>query len=189
MTIIHRTLLLALLSTLAACQQESASPPQAPATVASGPQPSFHALLDGQPYRANVHDVCMLNRFNSSEQPQFLFSFTHAERDDTLQIGLARGDDQPGARNVLYVLVNHGDASFSSVRESEAEITALTRVDDGYRVSGRFALALEGSSMASGKPETRRLAVSEARFSDIHCLDLAAIAPMDETDAPETLEP
>jgi hypothetical protein len=169
---------------LSACDSEVAPTTPTVATPAAAPTdaPSFHALLDGQPYAANVRDVCMLNRFNSSEQPQFLFSFTHVERDDTLQLGLARGDDQAGARDVLYVLVNHGDASFSGIRRASADITALTRVADGFLVSGRFALALEGSSMSAGRPEVRQLEVSEGRFERIHCLDLDAVAPADETD-------
>ncbi len=171
MPALRNALMLAALTLIGACKPQTAAP-----TLSVG-EPSFSARVDGQPYRAQTRDVCMLNHFNLDERPQFMFSFAHAERDDTLHLGLARGDDQPGLRDITYVLVNHGDASFSDVRAGSAQFTELTRVADGWLVSGRFALALNGSSMASGRPETRQLAVTDAHFERIHCLDPVAIAP------------
>ena len=168
-----------------ACAPDAPAPQAqvaAPAN-ASAAAPTFEAQVQGQPYRAQTRDVCMLNQFNLDERLQFLFSFVHVERDDTLQIGLARGDDRPGPRAITYVLANLGDASFSGVREGSAEITELTRVADGWLVSGRFALALSGSSMASGRPETREATVRDARFERIHCLDPGAILPVATTPA------
>ena len=169
--------------TLAALTLIGACKPQTAASTLSDGKPSFSARVDGQPYRAQTRDVCVLNHFNLDERPQFMFSFARIERDDALHLGLARGDDQPGLRDITYVLVNHGDASFSDVRAGSAEITGLTAVADGWLVSARFALALSGSSMASGQPETRQLAVTDAHFERIHCLDPAAISAAATTTA------
>ncbi len=171
MSALRNALMLAALTLIGACK------PQTAASTLSVGEPSFSARVDDQPYRAQTRDVCMLNHFNLDERAQFMFSFARSEHDDALHLGLARGDDQPGPRDITYVLANLGDASFSGVREGSAEITGLTRVADGWLVSGRFALALSGSSMASGQPETRQLAVTDAHFEHIHCLDPVAIAP------------
>ena len=171
MPALRNALMLAALTLIGACKPQTAAP-----TLSVG-KPSFSARVDGQPYRAQTRDVCMLNHFNLDERPQFMFSFARIEREGALHLGLAWGDDPPGPRDITYVLVNHGDASFSDVRAGSAQFTELTRVTDGWLVSGRFALALNGSSMASGRPETRQLAVTDAHFERIHCLDPVAIAP------------
>lgn len=146
---------------LSACQRESSS---------DAPASAFRARVGGEWYWVQLPITCGLSRFNRDESAQWLFSFEPIDGQGALHLGLAAGDTRPGPRDVLFVLLNHGDASFSQVHESHAELTSMQRTGDGWRVSGRFSLALEGSSMASGRPEVRQIRVEGAEFEGVDCI-------------------
>lgn len=156
--------LLALSSLIASCER---------ATTGSESM-SFTARIGGQPHSLQPPATCVLNQFNTDESPQWLFSFELVDGQGVLHVGLAAGDHRPGPRDVLFVLLNHGDASFSRVLNGRTELTRIEPSGDGWRVSGRLELALQGSSMASGRPEAREIRVEDGEFRAIECIAPAA---------------
>ncbi len=130
----------------------------------------FSARLGGEPYPVRLPATCALNRFNNDEAAQWLFSFESVDGEGALHLGMAVGNNTPGQREVSFVLLNHRDASYSQVREGRAELTAMQKTGDGWRMSGRFDLVLEGSSMASGRPETREIRIDDAEFRAVDCI-------------------
>lgn len=131
---------------------------------------TFSARLGGDPYPVHLPATCILNRFNNDEAAQWLFSFESVDGEGALHLGMTAGDNEPGQREVSFVLLNHRDASYSQVREGRAELTAMQKTGDGWRMSGRFDLVLEGSSMASGRPETREIRIDDAEFRAVDCV-------------------
>lgn len=131
---------------------------------------AFSARVGGEPYPVRLPATCTLNRFNNDEAAQWLFSFEPIDGEGALHLGLTAGDHQPGPRVVSFVLLNHRDASYSNVRKGRAELTAMQKAGDGWRMSGRFDLVLEGSSMASGRPETRGIRIDDAEFRAVECI-------------------
>jgi hypothetical protein len=131
---------------------------------------AFSARVGGEPYPVRLPAACTLNRFNNDEAAQWLFSFESTDGEGALHLGMAVGDHRPGPREVAFVLLNHRDASYSQVREGMATLTAMQKTGTDWRMSGRFDLVLEGSSMASGHPETREIRIDDAEFRDIDCI-------------------
>lgn len=131
---------------------------------------SFSAKVGGKPYRIQGAPRCMLNRFNADESPQWLISVDPAEADGALHVGLDASSDQPGTRRVTFVLLNHGDASFSDIRAAKASLDGIEKTATGFRINGRFELTLAGSSMTGGHPEIREIHIEAARFSHLDCL-------------------
>ena len=131
---------------------------------------AFSARVGGEPYPVLLPAACTLNRFTNDEAAQWLFSFESADGEGALHLGMAVGDHQPGPRAVSFVLLNHRNASYSLVREGLATLTAMQKSGTGWRMSGRFDLVLEGSSMASGRPETREIRIDDAEFRGIDCI-------------------
>lgn len=151
---------------LSACGEEAPPPPPAPPT-----DRNFTATVDDQPVVGGTQTYeCVIQRLGATDA-QFLLTFTD-DIGHTIQIGIARGDDAPGAREVTSGMATMGGVAFGRPTETAAEITRVLPHDDGIAISGRFSARYDVVNVAPGLGRKEPLLIRDAIFEQVPCLDM-----------------
>ena len=156
---------------IAACAEET--PPPQPAPPADR---NFTATVNDQPVVGGTNRFeCQIRPHGSSGAQHDLLTFTD-DLDHTIQIGIARGSEQPGPRDVVDGMATTTGIAFGRPLDSGAELTAIVATANGAVVSGRFSARFDVANAAPGVTSRDPLIVKDAVFEQVECLDPAKLS-------------
>ncbi len=157
---------------LAACGEDA--PPPQPAPPADR---NFTATVNDQPVvGGTARFECQVRPHGSGGAQQYLLTFTD-DLDHTIQIGIDRGGDQPGPRDVVNGMATTTGIAFGRPLDSSAELTAIVATANGVVISGRFSARFDVANAAPGITSKDPLVVKDAVFEQVECLDPAKLRP------------
>lgn len=153
---------------LGACADDV--PPPQPAPPADR---NFTATVNDQPVvGGTTRFQCQIRGRSTVGTQEYLLTFTD-DLDHTIQIGIDRGDEQPGPRDVVGGMATTTGIAYGRPLDGKAELTAVVATAYGEVVSGRFSARFEVSNAAPGATSRDSLVVKDAVFEQVECLDPA----------------
>jgi hypothetical protein len=149
---------------LAACSEDA--PPMQPAPP---PDRNFTATVNDQPVVGGTTQFqCALNTLNDDAKPQILLTFND-DLGHTIQVGIERGDYEPGERAVLYGMATADGRAFGHPKDAKAALTLIETNEEKLIVSGRFSLHFDQTNAAPGIPDSGPLRIKDALFEQVDC--------------------
>lgn len=152
---------------LAACGEEALPPQPAPP-----PDRNFTATVNDQPVVGGTSQYeCHLRDSGRNDGSQlYVLTFTD-DLGHTIQIGLPRGDDQPGPRDIVRPMGTATGIAYGQASEAAAELTAIRSTKSHQVISGRFSIRFQVVNTAPGVTSREPLVVKDAVFEQVDCED------------------
>lgn len=161
-------LVLASLTMVSACSEDA--PPMQPAPPTDR---NFTATVNDRPVVGGTQRYeCQIRARGAAGAQQYLLTFTD-DLGHTIQVGIERGDDAPGARTVVGGMATATGLAYGLPQDAQARLTAIAPTAGGAVVSGRFDARFEVANAAPGVEARDPLIVRDAIFEQVECLDPA----------------
>lgn len=166
---VRQTLLVTIfLLALIGCSEEAPPPQPAPP-----PDRNFTATVNEQPVvGGSAGFQCLIRPLAAGSGTQLLLTFSD-DVGHTIQVGIERGQDEPGPRSVVFGMATAEGRAYGRPQDAVAELSWIEASETGAVVSGKFSLRFELVNSAPGMADATPLLIRDALFEQVECVDPA----------------